>query len=221
MLASLVGLYFAGRSAFHSSGLPTKRLDVTVLLNAPLFSRSPVVADQRLRVAYGDSVLASPRQLLVKVRNSGGSAIRDRDIVDPLSISLGGSARVMGADIIARWPENLAATVVLRDSTLNVSWPLLNQRDSMLVGVIYDLARPVADTSLASVSAQARIEGLHDIDFHPEPPAGTDTPGSNIRILSLMIGFFAALLWGGGRVSRAWLERQTRRRVASKPTTRS
>jgi len=205
-VVGIVGLYLTARSVFQPPKRPDKRLDVAVLYNAPLFSQG--VLTDRLSVSFGDSVVRSPHQLVVKIRNAGETAIRDRDVVEPLSIKLGDSARVMEVSIVSKWPVNLTANIEKGDSVFRVAWPLLNPTDSLVIGVVYGMSGTLAESSAAHVSAQARIEGLRDIDFHSQPPVAEDKAKPKGPIYTLM--FFSALVGVSSSILLLNLRRRAR-----------
>jgi hypothetical protein len=140
----------------------------------------------RVTVLFDGNPVKSMHIITMKIWNSGSVPILAADFVEPLSLRVVSSARLLSADIISATPFNLRPVVKIEGSLATVQPLLLNPSDSFVVKLL------VQDGG-EHILPVGRIVGVRAFDPVMDPNTFSELQGQ-IGITLFLVGNLVFLL---------------------------
>lgn len=117
------------------------------------------------------------------IENTGNKPILTNDIVTPIKIEIPNKVSILDSIIELKNPDNLDASLNVRNNVVTVGFSLLNPSDKIYLGIL-------TDNNDYTFTASARIAGVSQVDTHLSPP----TTFSIWYILWIAVCLFSFLL---------------------------
>jgi subtilisin-like proprotein convertase family protein len=170
-----------------------KALSYEVLSEYPLISIDDEIKG-KLQILYGGNPVENVHLLLVKFINNGNIPIIASDFERHLTLRLKGESNVLSAVRVKASPDNLTASLEIKDKVITVAPALMNGGDFFTVKVLigqyggsFDVdARIVGVKSIRVVRRQAQTEWMHR-EWRVAFIGGL----SAILMMALVLSFFA------------------------------
>lgn len=179
VLAILVTVFFSLRSE------RTKEVSISLLAKRPLLSVDSTNPRNGLEVKLKGSVVAAPWLVSMRVENTGGLPIEERDIESPLRLFFQGG-KPISAEVQTSSDKSISFNTSFSDDSVIISHKLLNPGDWIGIDVLFEGEPKLPPTALA------RISGVNAPQLIL--PKLTDSEKIRFNLLSLPIPFIYGAL---------------------------
>jgi hypothetical protein len=150
-----IGVFITLGTTFWLTSRNKKMLSYEVISKNQLLSVDEQVAG-KLRIFYEDQPTQDLCLLVIKLSNSGNTAISAKDFEEKITLSTGENSKILSVTVIEKIPENLSEKISLFNSYLTIEPLLLNSKDSLTIQLL------VSDFS-GRISVKGRILGVKEI----------------------------------------------------------
>jgi hypothetical protein len=154
-----IGVFITLGTTFWLTSRNKKMLSYEVISKNQLLSVDEQVAG-KLRIFYEDQPTQDLCLLVIKLSNSGNTAISAKDFEEKITLSTGENSKILSVTVIEKIPENLSEKISLFDSYLTIEPLLLNSKDSLSIKLL--VSNP---TDTNKISVGSRIIGVRQIEY--------------------------------------------------------
>lgn len=179
VLAILVTVFFSLRSE------RVKEVSISLLAKRPLLSVDSTNPRNGLEVRLKGAVVAAPWLVSMRVENTGGLPIEERDIESPLRFFFQGG-KPISAEVQTSSDKSISFSTSFSDDSVTISHKLLNPGDWIGIDVLFEGEPKLPPTALA------RISGVNAPQL--VSPKLTDSEKIKFNLLNLPVPFIYGAL---------------------------
>jgi hypothetical protein len=183
-VAVFTAFLIAGLTLYFSR--PIKSLRVQILSNSPLVSISGDVGND-IKILYKDKPAQDVSLLLLRIENTGNQSIVESDYSEPVSFTLGTTAKISDAVVQETSPAKIPIAITVNNNQITLSKTLLNPGDQAVIKVL-------AIDNDYTLDLNGRIVGIKDLEKvnSLEPNLFSNLP----PLIYFMLGvLFAEIVW--------------------------
>lgn len=133
------------------------------------YSRVPVLrvareVKRKLSILFQDEPVGNIDLIVLQVSNTGNTPITSEDYETPINFKVREPSKILSASVARAIPENLPASVSIKDQTVVVEPILLNRGDSIIIDMLIDEFD-------GTIRPDGRIVGVKKIESEEEKKA--------------------------------------------------
>jgi hypothetical protein len=195
VLVPIVGVTVAVIGLFIGLAARKKELVCAYLGAEKLVSLDAGGISAAVKVEYENQAVTSLVKMRFVIRNTGSSAIKGDDVLEPISLYFPQSVKLLNSSVDRTLPARFSFDVVSNpaDNTVTIKFPLLNSGDEAYFSVYtYDSA-PVTPEVLGRIVDVRQIESLDDSQRQQADPFPfTSSIGVRRVLYWVVLGFNAS-----------------------------
>jgi hypothetical protein len=137
-IISLLAATTIGVIQINAAQRPKRDIQCVTISAAPLVKISKGFKED-LQVSYRGRIIEDANSIILKIKNSGKSAITPSDFVRPIAFMFSSNTEIISAEVLATEPKNLGAEISITKNNIELQPLLMNSGDSILISTIVAL----------------------------------------------------------------------------------